>query len=491
MSAARKRPKKTAGKRGAADAGQTVHPRAQRTPRAARPEQLQEQQQAARKELADGLLSELQEIGFSSDDERRAGEQSLHQRRLRRARRQVGEDKVDTLALVEEEGVLRWETGVEWGAGETGRRSRRSRRGGEATAPSGEVHASVKFERLQPSDVGKTLARYDARMSGSTADTPSLLRWNGAGQKLTPVALPSAKGRILLIVHGTFSSSEKLLTGFGSTKHGADFLGRAAQHYDQVLSFNHWTLAPSPVMNAFDLGQLFQRSTADVDIIAHSRGGLVTRWFCECFDRQPRTRRAVLVGSPLDGTSLAAPHCLRAGMDWLSNVFSTVHTLAGAASAAVPVLGVLGGLVHVLSSITGFVGKTPIVDAAVAMIPGLAAQSRTSDNQELGRLQAAASLPRPQYFVVRADFEPPAVGWKFWRVFKDVRQRAADLGADKVFPGPNDLVVDTDSMDVFGNLPALPQGNVKQFGAKAGVHHLNYFENAEVVERFGKWLQIP
>jgi hypothetical protein len=436
-------------------------------------------------------LSELHAIGFTEDDQRRPDEQSLHQRRLRRARRQAGDDKVDTLALVEEDGVLRWETGVEWGAGETGRHGRRSRRRGESAAPSGEVHASVKFDRLEPSKVGETLGRYDARLSGSVLATPSLLRWNGAGQPLTPVAAPASKGRILLIVHGTFSSSQKLFDGLASTGPGADFLGRATRHYDQVLGFNHWTLAPSPVMNAFDLGQLFQRSTADVDIVAHSRGGLVTRWWCECFDRQPRTRRAVLVGSPLGGTSLAAPPRLRAGMDWLSNVFSTVHTLAGAASLALPVLSVLGGLVHVLSSITGFVGKTPIVDAAVAMIPGLAAQSRTGDNQELARLHVAASLPRPQYFVVRADFEPPAIGWKFWKVFKDVRLRAADLGADRIFDGRNDLVVDTDSMDHFGTLPALPRGNVLEFDKRAGVHHLNYFEQEPMLTFCRKKLGIP
>src|ERR1035437_3223640 len=62
-------------------------------------------------------------------------------------------------------------------------------------------------------------------------------------------------------------------------------------------------------------------STADVDIICHSRGGLVTRWFMEAFDRPNRShRRAVLVGSPLHGTSLAAPGRIRNSINLFTNI---------------------------------------------------------------------------------------------------------------------------------------------------------------------------
>jgi hypothetical protein len=45
------------------------------------------------------------------------------------------------------------------------------------------------------------------------------------------------------------------------------------------------------------------------------------------------------------------------------------------ASCSVPLLTVVTGLLRVLSSVTSLAAKTPVLDAALAMIPGLAAQS--------------------------------------------------------------------------------------------------------------------
>jgi hypothetical protein len=44
-------------------------------------------------------------------------------------------------------------------------------------------------------------------------------------------------------------------------------------NYDQVLTFDHYTVSRSPVLNALELPRIMAFSTADVDIICHSRGG--------------------------------------------------------------------------------------------------------------------------------------------------------------------------------------------------------------------------
>ena len=49
----------------------------------------------------------------------------------------------------------------------------------------------------------------------------------------------------------------------------------------------------------------------------------------------------------------------------------------------VPLMSVVGVLFRVVTSVTTLAATTPAVDAAVAMIPGLAAQSRVGNNQEL------------------------------------------------------------------------------------------------------------
>ena len=102
---------------------------------------------------------------------------------------------------------------------------------------------------------------------------------------------------------------------------GRYFLSKAAKQYEQVLGFEHHTVSRTPLINAAELARKFADSDAEIDIVCHSRGGLVTRWFCESLDRQiARKRRVVFVGCPLQGTSLADPRSLRHGLNLLTNV---------------------------------------------------------------------------------------------------------------------------------------------------------------------------
>src|SRR5207249_558374 len=106
-----------------------------------------------------------------------------------------------------------------------------------------------------------------------------------------------------------------------STAHGAAFLGKIAC-YDKVLSFDHATLSRSPFVNALELDRRLQPHTFDeIDVVCHSRGGLVTRWWLEVLNRKPLdAARVVFVGCPLRGTSLADPQSLRHGLNLLTNV---------------------------------------------------------------------------------------------------------------------------------------------------------------------------
>ena len=110
-------------------------------------------------------------------------------------------------------------------------------------------------------------------------------------------------------------------------------------------------------------------------------------------------------------------------------------------------LGVIQGLMRLIGSATRIAAATPMIDAAVALVPGLAAQSLMKNNFELRHLRQGLTDAPPGYFAVQSNFEPTDPGWKFWRYFIDAPiRRVADLGADVVFPSANDLVVDTSSM---------------------------------------------
>src|SRR5208283_5185534 len=125
-------------------------------------------------------------------------------------------------------------------------------------------------------------------------------------------------------------------------------LGRAAKHYDQILAFDHPTLSVSPMLNALDLARRLDGSKADIDVVCHSRGGLVTRWWLEAFDRPIGKRRAVLVGAPLEGTNLAAPPRLRYVLSWFSNL----NRVVGAAASMIPFLTVASCLARLTAIVT-------------------------------------------------------------------------------------------------------------------------------------------
>jgi len=125
-------------------------------------------------------------------------------------------------------------------------------------------------------------------------------------------------------------------------------------------------------------------------------------------------------------------------------------------------------------SIAGAATKVPLIDAGVAMIPGLSAQSRILNNNEL---KALCWPPKVllQYYAVTSTFRPDDVGWKFWKVFCDWTQ-AATAADDLIFSAANDLVVDTDSMTQNIGLK-----DVLTFGDADHIYHTIYFRQPKTI----------
>lgn len=429
--------------------------------------------------LVNNLNQAVDDLDIFTPDREFDAEISISQ--LRRGRREALADPVGMMTLVEVDGVLLWQEGAAVSSP-----ALRRRRGRRAEGPGGEIVQQFKFEKLEPSKVGAFLERMDLKLTPERG----LRKWDGG--KLAAIDKPADKGRILLIVHGTFSNTDAVVGELRATAGGQAFLDRAVAHYSQVLTFDHPTISVSPVLNALDLARLFDSSSADVDVVCHSRGGLVTRWWMEAFDRKQRGRRAVLVGCPLNGTSLAAPPRLRAGLSLLTNVGRVLAPAADAASAVIPFLSVAAGLIRVLSSLSSLAAASPMVDAAVAMIPGLAAMSRIGNNPELSRLNQDPASPPAEYFAVRSNFEPSSPGWAFWRYFVSPKERLVDVAVDTlVFDGQNDLVVDTASMTELPPASAPPATRVLDFKTNDTVYHTNYFRQPQTLKFIADSLQIP
>lgn len=390
--------------------------------------------------------------------------------------------------LVEVDGVLDWEDATHaapvFGA---------KKRGTGGVSTGGSI-LSLEFDKLPPSKVTEFLNERDKALtpqnglrrlkksfsSQAVSATQSFLEQSPAPQK----------GRMLLLIHGTFSNGDHFVNSLMATPHGKAFLTDAAAKYGgNVFTFDHPTLAVGPLFNAVDLARTLTDSTAKIDIVSHSRGGLVTRWWCEAFDPQgQRCEKAVVVGSPLAGTGLAAPPNLRNAIRLLTNVGNALGKVAGMASAAVPVLAVVEVMLQVLTTVTSWTAKTPVIDAVVAMVPGLFAQSRVGNNPELIRLLDSSPVGANRYFGVASNFEPTDSAWAFWRLFR--KERLADFGADLVFDGKNDLVVDTESMTQLSRTVSIKPNQLFDFGNSATIHHLNYFSDDATIKFLRQVLQV-
>ena len=401
--------------------------------------------------------------------------------KLRRERRPRSADNIGLLTLINRDGVLSWQDSP--GILPNALKGRRGFWG------HGKVVKQLKYPKVGFSEVGKYLEDFDNKLTPAR----ELRRWNGS--ELKAVERPSGERPILLFIHGTFSKNEAIFDQLQKTNQGKAFLVRMGQKY-QILAFDHPTLSVSPMLNALDLNRILGGYPKPIDVICHSRGGLVTRWWLEAFESGSHgKRRAVLVGAPLKGTSLAAPNKIRHGIELLTNVGDV---LLGGLSL-IPCFTVAAGMLKLLNSAGSIIAATPVVDGIVAAVPGLAGMSLVENNFELQRLNKTAIGGRtaPEYFAISSNFQPSSPGWRFWHQFADFKIRAAHLAADQlIFDGENDLVVDTESMfQLAGSVIPDDPRRVWRFRDSATVHHsstvhhTNYFLQPETVAFIEKALQ--
>ena len=277
--------------------------------------------------------------------------------------------------------------------------------------------------------------------------------------------------RTLLLVHGTFS------TGRGAF----DALPRATLEHlirlynGRVFAFDHPTLHQSPRENARNfLERLPVDASIDLDMIGHSRGGLVCREIAERLaaaesgGRSVRVRKAVLVGAPNLGTRLTdGDH----GLELLDRYTALLTELPDDAWT----LGMEGV----------FAGAKLSLHGALTGLPGLRCMFPPGDY-----LKEINSGPggRASYFAVTSRFRPrgPAIlgrlgDWAAGKVFRDI------FGED------NDGVVPTrgcfECAPGLGGFPIGPgPERLLVFGEDAGVNHINYFSQPKLSDSLVGWL---
>ncbi len=285
---------------------------------------------------------------------------------------------------------------------------------------------------------------------------------------------------------------------------GAQFIRWARQNYGAVLAFDHWTLSKTPEDNARllieelrTLDPALLRNGA-LDVICHSRGGLVARSLCELLGHGAAVRNLIFIGTPNCGTDLANPRNWGTFADLLVNV-------TGVSGAEL--LGRLAGLLAQLA-----------VRGVMSDVPGLLAQNPESLNDArsfLSRLQRAkVDRSRLRYGIVCAEFEPTALVPNLKKMLHTAAQTGIDALADELFGAANDLVVNTAhtwgiarSGDELARLPDFvspgrvlvfrpPDSTFKppaqvQIESALGMHHSNLFAQPRVQASIQAWLTEP
>ncbi|RTL34231.1 MAG: hypothetical protein EKK53_26885 [Burkholderiales bacterium] len=415
----------------------------------------------------------------------------LQQRRRRGFEPQAGDGRAAVRLVRDggEGGLLRWvyEPPVRARGADAGRRNWRA-----FGVDPRETVQRIAFPELGENAVTRGLQKLDAHLNpvlGTlTSPLQGLRRWNGQGwSPLAPGDVAALQGRVLVLVHGTFSESAMYTKEFAATTDGAtlfDRLTRAGGTYRAVLAFDHPTLSVGPWLNALALNDALAGCTAELDFVGHSRGGLVIAWLLRIAPTLP-VRQALFVGSPLAGTSLAAPDKLRQALDTLASIADALAEVADKTGQVLPSLQPLalgvGGLATVLGKVLQLGARTPLADAAVGLVPGLLAQGRVGNNLELDQLWPLPT--RAELHAIGGSFMPSEVNeplWKVWKRVTNLKGQATYYGADLIFDQPNDLVVDSASMNQAGPR-VLGAPHWEDLGVSATTHHCSYFQDLRVL----------
>ncbi len=411
----------------------------------------------------------------------------------------------DAVVLVEQAGVYTWILPSEAGRPSEARSLAGARRFTFALSPSPASDAYTRgfLDELIYNKATALVLRYVAAPVGKAAishfedveEGVVLMTPDGpaAWAPADPASLTIPPGgRMLLFVHGTFSSTANSFGPLWHTSEGRDLLVEANRAYDLVVGVDHLTLSLDPMENARRIvEQLRAIPGADgvvIDALGYSRGGLVLRSVIERVipdsGWDATVNRAVFVGTTQRGTLLASPDHWHRLVDLYTNLVVAGATAVGTVvpGAAAPSALIAGGLKLIGAAVKTL--ATELIDEDT--IPGLAAMLPEGPFvTELNTRHAGQPAPEAvDYFAVTSNFAADdatdALPSRMKYILKDGLM-------DRLMGEANDLVVNTSSMT--GMQPGYLK-NAHEFGTNGTVFHTNYFQQAALARALMDWWQL-
>ncbi len=282
--------------------------------------------------------------------------------------------------------------------------------------------------------------------------------------------------RIVLFIHGFISSVDGSFKDLAappkykssSTSHNPELsrLGGVRTLQEQgwvVMGLNYLSVSLSPTENAEELAEKLRHiknlEQHEFTIIAFSRGALTARAFLTYVNKKEdgdpliRVTRLLTFGSPNSGTNLA------------KRIFNLVNVLANLSRFMN-----LNMPLKILVAILKYVVNEDVPLGAAAMLPDGEFINELEEKEKEGKIYEHILCG-----YAASNFEPKNEAG-FWR-------KLADFFADEaIFPGHNDVIVDTARMDLPKHCE-VQSSDIIKYEARDGSDHFQYF-NKETTHAF-------
>ncbi|WGZ95165.1 MAG: caspase family protein [Candidatus Thiothrix putei] len=305
-----------------------------------------------------------------------------------------------------------------------------------------------------------------ARLEGYTHDKP------------TVVAKAKDAQRILLLIHGIIGHSSAMV-GCVNLVHSAGQAPLGAA-YDLILTFDYENLntriqdVAKALKAQLEQAGITPEGGKRIDILAHSMGGLVARWFIEREGGDQLVNTLVMVGTPNGGSPLAS---------FKEHGYAVLKTWAYSNLVAI-----LNGLTTVAVGGVVVAALMKLLDAVDNTLDQLA-----PDSDFIHELANAAEPANVRYRVVAGDTSGQMIApgrhmARLSTLLAYLGQRtklaAYDLLTEKLFKEANDMAVGHGSMVQFN-----PVWQAAVTVEPVQCDHLSYFADPAAVQKIAQQLR--
>lgn len=324
----------------------------------------------------------------------------------------------------------------------------------------------VYFQKLTYKHIFKT--EIDQHTLGmpefSNSEAPELINSITEQSSISKKIAPASS--ILIFIHGIIGDT-KTSVNLVNTQHPE--LGALVNHYDAILTFDYENLN-TPIQ---DTALIFKEKLAGVgissgcgkkvDIVAHSMGGLVSRWMIEHLQGDEFIDTLVMAGTPNGGSPLGK--LVSGGVmgihGWSYSILTTVIN----GLTPQPISGVvINGLLKLMEKTSG-----KVLDGAMISL-----QQMNEDSDIISALKQN-SPPDCQYIVFAGDTSklPLAEDRARLRSYLSSRLKLSgyELLTHRVFDEPNDIATSVSSVKQFNQ-----SWKDEVIVNEVGTDHFGYFD---------------